>query len=113
MIGASAFTWEIQHMLGHHPYTNLLDVEGEKCKTSSSLQQVVSTCCNFSCCLCEQSPNRFLCFWWQVADQDPAIAKSLILTFFRLFRSYECTLRTRACGIIVSSIYLRLSFLRS
>jgi len=28
MIGASAFTWEIQHMLGHHPYTNLLDVEG-------------------------------------------------------------------------------------
>ena len=28
MIGASAFTWEFQHMLGHHPYTNLLDVEG-------------------------------------------------------------------------------------
>jgi len=28
MIGASAFTWEIQHMLGHHPYTNLLDVAG-------------------------------------------------------------------------------------
>merc|ERR1712127_317588 len=25
MIGASAFTWEIQHMLGHHPYTNVLD----------------------------------------------------------------------------------------
>lgn len=25
MIGASAFTWEFQHMLGHHPYTNLLD----------------------------------------------------------------------------------------
>jgi cytochrome b involved in lipid metabolism len=31
MIGASAFTWEIQHMLGHHPYTNVLDmVEEEK-----------------------------------------------------------------------------------
>ena len=29
MIGASAFTWEIQHMLGHHPYTNVLD-EAEK-----------------------------------------------------------------------------------
>ena len=28
MIGASAFTWEVQHMLGHHPYTNLLDVAG-------------------------------------------------------------------------------------
>jgi len=27
MIGASAFTWEFQHMLGHHPYTNLLDIE--------------------------------------------------------------------------------------
>mmetsp|Transcript_11403 Transcript_11403/g.15797 ORF Transcript_11403/g.15797 Transcript_11403/m.15797 type:complete len:548 (-) Transcript_11403:456-2099(-) len=27
MIGASAFTWEFQHMLGHHPYTNLLDEE--------------------------------------------------------------------------------------
>ena len=26
MIGASAFTWEMQHMLGHHPYTNVLDV---------------------------------------------------------------------------------------
>ena len=25
MIGASGFTWEIQHMLGHHPYTNVLD----------------------------------------------------------------------------------------
>ena len=39
MIGASAFTWEFQHMLGHHPYTNVLDVEedqkkenGEDCK---------------------------------------------------------------------------------
>jgi predicted heme/steroid binding protein len=27
MIGASAYTWELQHMLGHHPYTNLLDVK--------------------------------------------------------------------------------------
>ena len=32
MIGASAFTWEVQHMLGHHPYTNLLDVKGEERK---------------------------------------------------------------------------------
>eukprot|EP00854_Cymbomonas_tetramitiformis_P010977 gene10977-12983_t len=30
MIGASAFTWEVQHMLGHHPYTNLLDDDGWK-----------------------------------------------------------------------------------
>eukprot|EP01082_Thalassiosira_pseudonana_P014611 g13115.t1 g13115 contig70:49572-51339(-) len=31
MIGASAFTWELQHMLGHHPYTNVLDgVEEER-----------------------------------------------------------------------------------
>lgn len=29
MIGASAFTWEFQHMLGHHPYTNVLDGEEE------------------------------------------------------------------------------------
>jgi len=37
MIGASAFTWEIQHMLGHHPYTNLLDIpsqDGEYIKAS-------------------------------------------------------------------------------
>lgn len=32
MIGASAFTWEMQHMLGHHPYTNVLDWEEEKKK---------------------------------------------------------------------------------
>ena len=28
-MGASAFTWEFQHMLGHHPYTNLLDTSPE------------------------------------------------------------------------------------
>jgi fatty acid desaturase len=27
MIGASAFTWQFQHMLGHHPYTNLLTTD--------------------------------------------------------------------------------------
>ena len=32
MIGASAFTWELQHMLGHHPYTNVLDGVEEKKK---------------------------------------------------------------------------------
>lgn len=32
MIGASAFTWEFQHMLGHHPYTNLMDGVEEKKK---------------------------------------------------------------------------------
>ena len=32
MIGASAFTWELQHMLGHHPYTNVLDEEEERKK---------------------------------------------------------------------------------
>ena len=26
---ASAFTWEIQHMLGHHPYTNLISTDNE------------------------------------------------------------------------------------
>jgi len=30
MIGASAFTWELQHMLGHHPYTNMLDSTEEE-----------------------------------------------------------------------------------
>lgn len=34
MIGASAFTWELQHMLGHHPYTNVLDGEEERKKES-------------------------------------------------------------------------------
>jgi len=32
MIGASAFTWQFQHMLGHHPYTNLLDVHEDDLK---------------------------------------------------------------------------------
>lgn len=32
MIGGSAFTWELQHMLGHHPYTNVLDEAEEKRK---------------------------------------------------------------------------------
>lgn len=32
MIGASAFTWQFQHMLGHHPYTNLLDTQEEDAK---------------------------------------------------------------------------------
>lgn len=34
MIGASAFTWELQHMLGHHPYTNVLDTEEDDRKNS-------------------------------------------------------------------------------
>lgn len=34
MIGASAFTWQIQHNLGHHPYTNLLDIDNEDCSHS-------------------------------------------------------------------------------
>lgn len=32
MIGASGFIWQIQHMLGHHPYTNLLDETAEENK---------------------------------------------------------------------------------
>mmetsp|Transcript_6092 Transcript_6092/g.8865 ORF Transcript_6092/g.8865 Transcript_6092/m.8865 type:complete len:563 (+) Transcript_6092:127-1815(+) len=36
MIGASAFTWEIQHMLGHHPYTNLLDTDEDERKESTN-----------------------------------------------------------------------------
>jgi fatty acid desaturase/cytochrome b involved in lipid metabolism len=35
MIGASAFTWQVQHNLGHHPYTNLLDVDNENLSASS------------------------------------------------------------------------------
>jgi len=34
MIGASAFTWEIQHMLGHHPYTNVLDMDEDNKKAA-------------------------------------------------------------------------------
>lgn len=34
MIGASAFTWQIQHMLGHHPYTNLLDVHEDEVRAN-------------------------------------------------------------------------------
>lgn len=34
MIGASGFTWEFQHMLGHHPYTNVLDVDEEEKKAA-------------------------------------------------------------------------------
>eukprot|EP00581_Thalassiosira_minuscula_P012720 CAMPEP_0183711802 /NCGR_PEP_ID=MMETSP0737-20130205/7192_1 /TAXON_ID=385413 /ORGANISM="Thalassiosira miniscula, Strain CCMP1093" /LENGTH=538 /DNA_ID=CAMNT_0025940369 /DNA_START=153 /DNA_END=1769 /DNA_ORIENTATION=- len=46
MIGASAFTWEFQHMLGHHPYTNVLDgveemkkEEGVDCKIEEKDQE--------------------------------------------------------------------------
>jgi len=35
MIGASGFTWEIQHMLGHHPYTNVLDCEEREMQEKS------------------------------------------------------------------------------
>ena len=57
MIGASAFTWEIQHMLGHHPYTNVLDEVEESRKCGDSVDsgkddvnieekdQVRSVCC--------------------------------------------------------------------
>ena len=50
MIGASAFTWEMQHMLGHHPYTNVLDAvedgkrgKGVDCKMEEKDQ--VRRCC--------------------------------------------------------------------
>jgi len=36
MIGASAFTWEFQHMLGHHPYTNLIHTKDEEKKNNGS-----------------------------------------------------------------------------
>jgi fatty acid desaturase len=36
MIGASAFTWQFQHMLGHHPYTNVLDINEEINKENGS-----------------------------------------------------------------------------
>ena len=35
MIGASAFTWQFQHMLGHHPYTNLLNTHEEDLKAQN------------------------------------------------------------------------------
>lgn len=41
MIGASAFTWQFQHMLGHHPYTNLLDVE-EDTKRTQNIQTPIT-----------------------------------------------------------------------
>jgi len=39
MIGASAFTWEIQHMLGHHPYTNVLDSHGERRREAGEAEE--------------------------------------------------------------------------
>ena len=55
MIGASAFTWEIQHMLGHHPYTNVLDeveesrkIDGKDVKIEEKDQ--VRLVCFFVCC---------------------------------------------------------------
>mmetsp|Transcript_15998 Transcript_15998/g.26142 ORF Transcript_15998/g.26142 Transcript_15998/m.26142 type:complete len:482 (+) Transcript_15998:50-1495(+) len=35
MIGASGTTWEIQHVLGHHPYTNLIEVQENQIKQES------------------------------------------------------------------------------
>jgi fatty acid desaturase len=56
MIGASAYTWEIQHMLGHHPYTNLLDVVEEErkgrnvdCKIEEKDQVRRERVCDLSC----------------------------------------------------------------
>ena len=40
MIGASAFTWELQHMLGHHPYTNVLDGAEEERKAAGDGAEV-------------------------------------------------------------------------
>lgn len=37
MIGASAFTWQFQHMLGHHPYTNLLTTSSPSGKDEPDL----------------------------------------------------------------------------
>jgi len=58
MIGASAFTWEIQHMLGHHPYTNVLDEveESRKCGDGDGkdvkIEEKDQVCvCLFSCCV--------------------------------------------------------------
>jgi len=46
MIGASAMTWEFQHVLGHHPYTNLIEhdnglqkVSGNKMNTRTADQE--------------------------------------------------------------------------
>ena len=49
MIGASAFTWELQHMLGHHPYTNVLDCEEEDKKVRAidcSIDEKDQVCLN-------------------------------------------------------------------
>ena len=59
MIGASAYTWEIQHMLGHHPYTNLLDIveeerkgENKDCKMEEKDQVCVHDACVFEMASC-------------------------------------------------------------
>ncbi|GBG31622.1 Acyl-lipid 7-3-desaturase [Hondaea fermentalgiana] len=46
MIGASGMTWEFQHVLGHHPYTNLIEednglqkVSGKKMDTQTADQE--------------------------------------------------------------------------
>nr|AAN75710.1 delta 4-desaturase [Thraustochytrium aureum] len=36
MIGASAMTWEMQHVLGHHPYTNLIEMENGLAKVKGA-----------------------------------------------------------------------------
>mmetsp|Transcript_23878 Transcript_23878/g.34235 ORF Transcript_23878/g.34235 Transcript_23878/m.34235 type:complete len:507 (+) Transcript_23878:47-1567(+) len=43
MIGASAYTWEMQHMLGHHPYTNLLHQQGDQGDDQESDPDVFSS----------------------------------------------------------------------
>jgi len=52
LISASAFTWEIQHVLGHHAYTNLVDfrdksgsvaLKTQNASTTSSSSQVTAT----------------------------------------------------------------------
>jgi len=39
LISASAFTWEVQHVLGHHAYTNLVDFREEKQSVALKTQQ--------------------------------------------------------------------------
>jgi len=71
MIGASAFTWEIQHMLGHHPYTNVLDeveesrkcgdVDGGKDVKIEEKDQVCSFLCVwFSCSFCVHCSSNLI-----------------------------------------------------
>jgi hypothetical protein len=64
MIGASAFTWEMQHMLGHHPYTNLLDIDEERRKNEGGdgIAEKEASVCGAAANNQESDPDVFSSF---------------------------------------------------